>query len=641
MSLKEKLIETLITVLKDGNEPARGYSVMALGELRAPAAVELLIERLSTDTDPDVRAEAALSLGKILYNNPPSTFTKGELKGSPPYQRGIEGVVPSVKGELVERAVDTLITALKDDDAIVRINAATSLGMIKNSDTVDSLIETIKSEDYITYSVGDILAYNYQQDVQHKAIESLGKIGDERAVEPLISILNNGYDGDPSVIFNTLGKLRDDKSLKFLIEKMKDNEPHIRRMAVRALRGIVDNPLVLDALINSLLDMDSGVKIESAKALSNCKDKEKNLVPLILLLKDKDKEVRKEIAKIVVKIGDEKAFEHIISLLDDDDDDVRRLAVELLGNMQWEVPLNKPVPEGINRGGGQGVVTKLIQALDDEDDVVIEVMSALKKLKAQEAFEPILSIINDKERAKEVRTCAIQTIGYLDESSAEKFLLDMLNSDEEMKTYVIYSLGIIGSANCKSVLLNFLNDENKEVKKSAVKSLGIAKSPDVVEPLLNLLNTAEKGSDVDIICDIISSLCSIGDLKAVEPLIGLLKDNNPVIRRQCIITLGVLKDKRATNSLISVLKDEDSAVRREAVIALGNIGDNSAIEPLISALFEPERFIDIRADISKSLKRIGDSERTVNMLIDAINDSNKTPYKKEVNPVRNSVTVLG
>ncbi|MBI3584695.1 MAG: HEAT repeat domain-containing protein [Nitrospinae bacterium] len=601
MSLKEKLIETLIPVLKNGNEPARGYSVMALGELRAPAAVEPLIERLSTDTDPDVRAESALSLGKILSPLPLRERVR-------------------VRGEM---AVNALITALKDDDAIVRINAATSLGMIKDSDTVDSLIETIKSEDYITYSVGDILAYNYQWDVQCKAIESLGEIGDERAVEPLISIVNNEYDGDPSVIFNTLGKFKNDKSLKFLIEKLKDNEPHIRRMAVRALRDFADNPLVLDALINSLLDMDSGVKIESAKVLSNYSNREKILVPLILLLKDKDKEVRREIAKIVVKIAGEKAIEHIIALLSDDDIDVRIIAVELLGDMG-------------NKNANKGVVTKIIQALDDEDEVVMEIMSALKKLKAQESFEPILSIINDKERTREVRACAIQTISYLpfplltkegkEGMSAEKYLLDMLNFDEEMKTYVIYSLGIIGSANCRSVLLSFLNDENKEVKKSAIKSLGITKSPEAVEPLLNLLNTAEKGADVDIILDIISSLCSIGDLKAVEPLIGLLKDNNPVIRRQCIITLGVLKDKRATNSLISVLKDEDAAVRREAVIALGNIGDNRAVEPLISALFESERFIDIRADISKSLKKIGDSERTVNMLIDAINDSNKTPF---------------
>jgi HEAT repeat protein len=589
MSLKEKLIKTLIAVLKNGDEPARGYSVIALGELRDTAAVEPLIERLSSDTDPDVRAEAALSLGKILSTSPSSPPYKGEEKG---------------------KAVNAIVQSLKDEDAIVRINAAASLGMIKDSGSVDSLIEAVKSEDFITYSVGDILAYNYQWDVQCKAIESLGEIGDERAVEPLISILNNGYDDDPSVIFNTLGKLGNDKSVQFLIEKLKDDEPHIRRMAVRALGNFAAyDRSVLDALINSLLDENSSVKIESAKVLSNSKNTGRILVPLILLLKDRDKEVRKEVMRIISKMGDEKVAEYIIPLLQDDDTDVRRLAVELLGST-----------------GNKRVANSIIQLLDDEDDVVIEAINTLKKLKASESFNNILSLIKDREISKEVRCCAVQTIGCLAESSAEKYLIDMVNTDEEMKTYAIYSLGLIGSDSCNSVLISLLNDENKEVKRASIKSLGITKSPHAVEPLLNLLSKIENGADADTILDIISSLCSIGDLKAVEPLVELLKDDNPVIRRQCVIVLGALKDKRAVNSLISVLKDENAAVRREAVIALGDIGDNRAVEPLISALFEPERFIDISADISKSLKKIGDLGRTVNMLIDVINDSNKLPF---------------
>jgi HEAT repeat protein len=607
MSLREKTVDVLIRMLKNGDTPARGYSAMALGESRDTAAIEPLIERLTIDTDPDVRGEAAVSLGKILTPN-------SELR------------TPNSKG-----AVDTLITSLKDDDAFVRINSAAALGMIKDSSAVEPLIETLKSDDFITYPFGSELSGNYQDDVRDKAIESLGEIGDSSAAGSLISILGNGFNDDPSIIFSTLGKFRDDRTIKFLIGKTQDDDPSIRRIAIRALENNAENPVVTDALINLLLDSSSGVKIASAKALSNLLhlpsgDRDgvrgRILVPLALLLRDRDKEVRKEIAKIVAKIAGDRAIEHIISLLSDDDADVRRTAVELLGNR-----------------GNKKVAENLIQLLDDEDAVVVEVINALKKLKASNAFAPLLPLIKNREIAREVRCCAIHAAPHLfeDIELAEKNLIDMLQLDEDIKPYVIYSLGSIG---CIGAIKDFLSCENKEIKRTAIKAIGAAKTPDAVELLINLLNTE---NDRDTICDVISALCNIGDARAIEPLISphLIKNDDPAIRKQCVMALGMLckgqgtrlapasfkqGDERVTDSLISALKDEDPAIRREAIISLGNAGDTKAIEPLISALFDPERFMTVRTDIAMSLKKIGDTETAVNRLLDVLNDGSLSQY---------------
>ncbi len=495
MSLKERVIELLINILKNGNEPARGYAAIALGALKAQPAVEPLIERLANDDDPDIRGEAALSLGKILSPN------------------------PNHESRITSRinAVNALTASLKDNDAIVRLDSAAALGMIKDSNTVEPLIETLKSEDFLTYPFGNELAWNYQEDVRHKAIESLGEIGDVRAVEPLISIINNGYNGNIGVIFDTLSKIKDDRAVAFLMEKIKDDNPAIRRIAARALENIADNQAVMELLINSLLDKNNSVKITSAKALSRLSGKMMGriMVPLTLLLGDRDKEVRKEVARIVAKIENDTVIEHITSLLNDDDAEVRMTAAELLGDI-----------------GNEKAVNALIGQLDDDDEVVMEVISSLKKLKAQDAAENLLSIIKDKERTKGVRISAAQAVACLMEKDDIKKYLG--NIDEEIKAYIIR------------------NNENKEIKKTA-------------------------------------------------------------------------------DSLIADLKDDDPAVRREAVISLGSTGDNRAIEPLISALFDPERFIDIRSDIAKSLKKAC-SERSesisivINRLIDVLNDTNLSHY---------------
>ncbi|NMC77990.1 MAG: HEAT repeat domain-containing protein [Chloroflexi bacterium] len=68
----------------------------------------------------------------------------------------------------------------------------------------------------------------------------------------------------------------------------------------------------------------------------------------------------------------------------------------------------------------------------------------------------------------------------------------------------------------------------------------------------------------------------------MELLIALLQDQE--LRRAAIFGLGHMGDARAVEPLIAVLRDADSIVREFAARALGQIGDARAVEPLIVAL---------------------------------------------------------
>ena len=142
-------INKLISSLHDPKAEVRIQSIHQLGMIDNPRGKYALVELLH-DPDPTLRAAAAMALG-----NPPAHHM----------------------------VIDPLTKALGDENSEVRRNAARSLGAaigVKKrkmySRTADALLETLKDEN---------------PEVQAAAADALGWIGEKRAVEPLIELLNN------------------------------------------------------------------------------------------------------------------------------------------------------------------------------------------------------------------------------------------------------------------------------------------------------------------------------------------------------------------------------------------------------------------------------------------------------------------
>lgn len=143
---------------------------------------------------------------------------------------------------------DVLISALNEDDAHIRGIAAESLGKIKDSRAIEPLITTaLKDRD---------------QNVRDLAAKALG----ESAFELLISALNDENANLRSNAAILLGMIKDYRSVEPLITALKDSEWNVRRKAAEALGEIKDRRAV-EALISALRDVD-GVRLAAAKALT-------------------------------------------------------------------------------------------------------------------------------------------------------------------------------------------------------------------------------------------------------------------------------------------------------------------------------------------------------------------------------------
>ena len=138
-----------------------------------------------------------------------------------------------------------------------------------------------------------------------------------------------------------------------------------------------------------------------------------------------------------------------------------------------------------------------------------------------------------------------------------------------------------------------------------------------VEPLLATLQRQR----LDVRRAAVEALGRLGDVRAVEPLLAMLRDSDVVcaaggrrgagvgwvtygpwsrcwrrcatatwyVRRAAVEALVRLGDVRAVEPLLAMLRDSDGDVRLAAVEALGRLGDVRAVEPLLAMLQRQRR----------------------------------------------------
>lgn len=130
---------------------------------------------------------------------------------------------PNVQELKSDGDVDGLIEALNyQDDHNIRLAAASALGNVGNARAVDPLISALDDE----------------QGVNEMAALALGEIGDPRAVEPLTAKLNDENWELRSSAAKALGKIGDDRAVDPLINLLRDKNEIVRWHALQALEAI-------------------------------------------------------------------------------------------------------------------------------------------------------------------------------------------------------------------------------------------------------------------------------------------------------------------------------------------------------------------------------------------------------------------
>jgi len=230
-----RAVEPLVSGLRDKADKAREAATYALGKISDPRAVEPLIAALK-DTNSDVRNAAAWSLNQVGWK-PDRSETGARywmIKGN--WGKCIAIGAP---------AVEPLIAALTDQDTRVHgaaVEALDQLGWKPNHSEAGARYWIIKGDCKKCIAIGDpavmpliAVLKDKDSDIRIAAAETLGQIGDARAVEPLITALKDT--GVRYASAYALGKIGDARAIEPLLTAIKNMYCGIdeRRIAVMAL----------------------------------------------------------------------------------------------------------------------------------------------------------------------------------------------------------------------------------------------------------------------------------------------------------------------------------------------------------------------------------------------------------------------
>jgi HEAT repeat protein len=382
------------------------------------------------------------------------------------------------------------------------------------------------------------------------------------------------------------------------------------------------------------------------------------------LLSAGDPIVRRSAAVVLGTLGDARAVEQLVVLLEDRDQQVQASALQVLrgipgvvpmligefggarwGDLAWSWRVRKalvrigepalpPLREAFRTGNstvrsavastltemGAPALPIFVDLLkEDRDEAADEARRWLstRGTAAREAVPAIIEVLKDPR--PKVRSRAAQALGHIGDRRALPALIAAMQVKEENwwpRSSAAWALGALGDRAASDPLLAALKGEDPHLRVSAAQALGMLKEARAVEPLLAMLSAP---ADRERRATVVQALGEIGDQRAVEPLIALLKDDDQHLRSRVVEALGALKDARAVAPLIDVLaaaKDEEE--RYKVTRALSRIADPRVAPVLIERLKDPSDRIRVQAaDALGPLK----DRAAIEPLLDALKDA--------------------
>ena len=248
-----------------------------------------------------------------------------------------------------------------------------------------------------------------------------------------------------------------------------------------------------------------------------------------------------------------------------------------------------------------GILDKLF-GKKERKELVENPKESNKKTTEKTKEGAIEALIRDlKDDNPNVQKKSAKALGKKGDKNAVEPLIQALKDGEwELQRNAAEALGTIGGERAIDALIHALKeDKDSYAQDKAGLALGKIGEP-AVEPLIQAINDENeaRGGIAEERITIIGgcreimakALGTIGDERAVEYLIQILKDGSANVREVAAKALGKIGEP-AVKPLINALKDEDEDVVREAVCALGKIGDARAVEPLIQALKHENEYV--------------------------------------------------
>ncbi len=168
------------------------------------------------------------------------------------------------------------------------------------------------------------------ESAREEAVLALASLSDDRIIFPLINALKDENPHIRRITCEALGHTDSPKVVKPLIKALTDEDRYVRETAAEELGHLGKVSIV--ELMNHLDDPDWRIRMGSVIALrvtSECPDPD----PILKTLSDPSVYVRREAVKTLGRIGDQRILPYIIESINDSDPGVRLRAVRAISRI--------------------------------------------------------------------------------------------------------------------------------------------------------------------------------------------------------------------------------------------------------------------------------------------------------------------
>lgn len=233
----------------------------------------------------------------------------GPTDEAPSHAEGeLEETVEEVEEEKVKDEVDIQIDLLQDSDWVVRREAVINLGEMGDERCIEPLVRCLRDGDWQVReaavdalgmigspAVELLIRWVRDWDARKYVIRAMGKMNDERVLDPLMSMLKNDqFKDDATWALVELGK----PAVQKLVEGLKDKEDFVVKQSILAL-GEIKDPDAVEPLIEMLQSEDWFIRLTAAAALEKIHD-ERGREAIKGLLKDPDPVVKMRIERMIM-----------------------------------------------------------------------------------------------------------------------------------------------------------------------------------------------------------------------------------------------------------------------------------------------------------------------------------------------------
>jgi HEAT repeat protein len=547
---KRSAPEAIQALLNSVREDHRNLGVLN-SALQVLAMVDVetlptLIEFLKED-DPDLRMQAALAIGE---------------------QRDVRGV-PS------------LLEALNDENINVRFHAIEALGKLGDPAAADALVKIAESREFflafpalealkvigetsVAYRLIDLLS---DEMLREAAAETLGELGDETVVAPLVELLNSGS--------TTAWPIA--KALTALCDRFE--EDHAEGDYIADLTRQAIQPSGVQHLLSAISDGEADDLRPFAVVIGWLRGPavDRTLVRLL-----GESSIRSEVLEALTHHG-EGVINLLIEQLSSDDIETRGAAIAVLGRL-----------------GYRRATAPLAKVLETDPLLRIEAANALARIGDEAALDSLLNLIGDADGA--VRQAVVGALNSIGSSRMEQLIKPLLRDERPLvRESAAKIAGYFGYEDCADLLIECCNDADERVRKAAVEHL-----PYLEDDRVAAILKAKLKEDTPKVRA--AAAAALGKVGEESNLRASLKDQDPWVRYFAAQSLGRLGSVESVPALAEVVNtDSFNHVKIAALEALGKIGGHEAVTAISSELRSGDK--DVARVAAQALQEVTTNTR--------------------------------